>query len=446
MYIMNFDIPNTCFPQQVSVEQAAEDKSDIAFSNGASFSPLNVESVSSNNYQQLKRRHVTSGQSLENAPGTNVVATNLHRPTNPSRHPEYTDYSQRLRSYARWTLRNPDSVRLSEAGFFFTNQYDLVRCFQCGIGLKDFSEGDNPLMEHVRHSPNCQFLAEYLGTERLSAIKIKCQTLQPTQQLITNTDSNLQYRHPEYKTMQARLSSFAGWPGHMIQTPLQLAEAGLYYTGFEDQVRCFMCDGGLRRWDPEDVPWTEHCRWFPDCPFVREMKGEEFVALVQASANYTSGENENSTNEQQVLDGQDITNTMEQMSLRDPVFKAALQEHKDICLEMGFQRTDINDAAKELIKMGNVKPTIDELLDTIEVRKERQLRENALAMKHNETPFEENQRLKSLIICMTCGKNNVNVLFLPCTHHRLCMECAEPMTKCPVCKIFIRQKIRTYLA
>ncbi|XP_045195762.2 baculoviral IAP repeat-containing protein 2-like [Mercenaria mercenaria] len=438
---MNFDIPYTSFPQQVSVDQAGEENSEIAFSNGASFSPLGVES------HQL---------AINSTPGRHVTCrhepTNAHRPTNPAKHPEYTDYNQRLGSYARWPLRKPDAISLCDAGFFFSNPYDLVRCFQCGIGLKDFSDRDEPLFEHARHSPNCSFLVECLGTERLSAIKIKCQTQQSTrinehqQELFTNTDSNLQCRHPEYNSMQARLSSFAGWPGHIIQTPLQLAEAGLYYTGFEDQVRCFMCDGGLRRWDPEDVPWTEHCRWFPDCPFAREMKGEEFIGLVQASADYTSGENEGSTNDPQVSGTHNLTNTMEQMTLTDPTFRAAMQEHKDTCLEMGFHLTDINAAVEELIKMGNVNPAIEELLETIEVRKERQLKEKALETKHNENPFEENRRLKSLIVCMACGKNNVNVLFLPCTHHRMCMECAEQMTKCPVCERFIRQKIRTYLA
>jgi hypothetical protein len=59
-----------------------------------------------------------------------------------------------------------------------------------------------------------------------------------------------------------------------------------YVIGYEDHVRCFACGGGLRRWDPEDEPWTEHCRWFPACPFARAEKGDDFIALVQASSNY----------------------------------------------------------------------------------------------------------------------------------------------------------------
>jgi hypothetical protein len=32
--------------------------------------------------------------------------------------------------------------------------------------------------------------------------------------------------------------------------------------GNGDQVRCFSCDGGLKYWDPDDEPWTEHAKWF----------------------------------------------------------------------------------------------------------------------------------------------------------------------------------------
>ena len=48
-------------------------------------------------------------------------------------------------------------------------------------------------------------------------------------------------------------------------------------SGLSDQVKCFYCDGGLRNWQPEDVPWVEHARWFSRCVFVRLVKGDEYV-------------------------------------------------------------------------------------------------------------------------------------------------------------------------
>ncbi|KAF6038364.1 BIRC7 [Bugula neritina] len=60
-----------------------------------------------------------------------------------------------------------------------------------------------------------------------------------------------------------------------------MCEAGFYFTGFEDQVRCFYCSGGLRSWQTSDDPWEEHARWFPDCNFLLQQKGEGYVKDVR---------------------------------------------------------------------------------------------------------------------------------------------------------------------
>ena len=54
------------------------------------------------------------------------------------------------------------------------HSFDLVRCFDCGIGLKDFSDADNPLLEHAKHSGNCPFLLEQFGSrEALENYKVR---------------------------------------------------------------------------------------------------------------------------------------------------------------------------------------------------------------------------------------------------------------------------------
>ncbi|WAR09098.1 hypothetical protein MAR_019056 [Mya arenaria] len=71
-----------------------------------------------------------------------------HRPESEStgpraRYPSYEDGSVRQRSYASW----------------------ILRCYECGIGLKDFSDGDDPLREHVRNAPTCRFIVRYFGNQ-----------------------------------------------------------------------------------------------------------------------------------------------------------------------------------------------------------------------------------------------------------------------------------------
>ena len=52
-------------------------------------------------------------------------------------------------------------------------------------------------------------------------------------------------------------------------------------SGFCDNVKCFYCDGGLRNWEVGNDPWVEHARWFPRCPFVMSVKGQDFINNVQ---------------------------------------------------------------------------------------------------------------------------------------------------------------------
>ena len=83
--------------------------------------------------------------------------------------------------------------------------------------------------------------------------------------------------HPQYATVEARLRTFREWPPALRQQPKELADAGFYYIGLSDQVKCFYCDGGLRNWQQDDEPWKEHARWFNKCVFVRLVKGDGYI-------------------------------------------------------------------------------------------------------------------------------------------------------------------------
>jgi len=48
---------------------------------------------------------------------------------------------------------------MAEAGFFHTNRKDLVICFQCGLGLEDWSEQE-PWRRHALWNNNCPYVIE----------------------------------------------------------------------------------------------------------------------------------------------------------------------------------------------------------------------------------------------------------------------------------------------
>lgn len=42
--------------------------------------------------------------------------------------------------------------------------------------------------------------------------------------------------------------------------PEDLCEAGFFYEGPGDKVRCFWCDGALELWTQGDDAWLEHAK------------------------------------------------------------------------------------------------------------------------------------------------------------------------------------------
>lgn len=49
-------------------------------------------------------------------------------------------------------------LQLAKAGFFYhptQSNPDNVACFLCRSNLDGWEEGDDPLVEHLKHAPNC---------------------------------------------------------------------------------------------------------------------------------------------------------------------------------------------------------------------------------------------------------------------------------------------------
>ncbi|KAF5301489.1 hypothetical protein FQR65_LT08792 [Abscondita terminalis] len=195
-----------------------------------------------------------------------------------------THEAVRLQSFENWPMTHivtPES--LAKAGFYYLKKQDKTKCAFCNGVIVAWEVGDNPDYEHKRHFPNCSFVQQVIiprlehqvGDEgnRFSNLNI----VSNSNLLDLGVNEHKGPKKSKYATFESRLRSFTMWPENIIQTPELLAQAGFYYEGCGDQVRCFHCDGGLRHWHPLDDPWTEHARWFPKCGFVLLVKGQEFI-------------------------------------------------------------------------------------------------------------------------------------------------------------------------
>lgn len=215
----------------------------------------------------------------------------------------YRSEAARLESFATWPKSHIVApTLLAETGFFYLQDGDRVQCAFCLGKVHGWEWGDNPETEHRRHFPSCPShnrSIEIRPSNDVPPPSSSTEILLGDVPTIADSQRETSVRHaderiipslnelgihthrgpinPKYSTIESRLRTFETWPNNIHQTPQQLAQAGFYYTGTNDQVRCFHCDGGLRQWDEHDDPWKEHARWFSTCTFVLLVKGEEFV-------------------------------------------------------------------------------------------------------------------------------------------------------------------------
>ena len=73
--------------------------------------------------------------------------------------------------------------------------------------------------------------------------------------------------HMEY--YENRLKTFDTYPKQMLPDKIQLARAGLYYTGKSDVCQCFLCHVKLNAWERDDDAIKEHYKWSPQCEYIK---------------------------------------------------------------------------------------------------------------------------------------------------------------------------------
>ncbi|MDP0562328.1 MAG: RING-HC finger protein [Candidatus Endonucleobacter sp. (ex Gigantidas childressi)] len=305
-----------------------------------------------------------------------------------SKHPQYTTYQARITSYANWPLQSQTAPEdLARAGYFYTGDKDVVRCFCCDLGLSCWESHDLPWQQHARHSFDCWFLKMNKGQQYIDEIQ-------------NEWDKIYNPKNPDFEPMQDRLNSFRQWRTDITQTPQMLADAGFFYTGEEDLVRCHYCNGGLRDWEPADDPLEHHATYYGSCKFLIKIKGRGYIKGIQNAARQSVfAENMEDQQAQQITGGN-----------RAPSSETA--------------STSANILRAQNEPVETQAPNMQELQ-------------------------EENKKLKEGMECIKCKNNKAVMLFKECGHRVLCAPCSDNVKNCPVheCNKKIKQQpIKSYLS
>ncbi|XP_078321655.1 baculoviral IAP repeat-containing protein 8-like [Crassostrea virginica] len=249
-----------------------------------------------------------------------------------------------------------------------------------------------------------------------------------------------QPKHPQYAIKATRLGTFRDWLRISTQSAESMAEAGFFHPpGNNDVVFCFYCGVGLEKWEEGDEPWGEHARWSPNCVFVINIKGQEFIEIEQLR---NSNPEEYLIRKTRAL-GMDSTDINRNgLSAIDTMNSPAILS----LLQNGYQESMVKQAAIVFYKRNrDMSPSAKDLLQII------------FDIEDNSIPFEEitldepvaqrgiDKAPEDELTCRRCYSNQVSVVFLPCGHLCTCSDCSSSVKHCLLCKKLVKGTVRTYM-
>lgn len=151
---------------------------------------------------------------------------------------------QRLRTFRDWPGNAAvESSRIAQAGFYFTGPGLGVTCFSCGCQISDWNYGDQVMTRHRTLNPNCAFVRDPGSSGNIPLTTARTNSSSQTQSpnRVNRRErgqiGKWESQNTRYRSEQARLESFEGWPIPFIVTPEALAETGFYFLHQGDKVK-----------------------------------------------------------------------------------------------------------------------------------------------------------------------------------------------------------------
>lgn len=357
----------------------------------------------------------------------------------PGDHLRYEQY--RLETFNNWPQRAAvDKHDLATNGFYYLGEGDRVKCAFCNIILSKWERGDVVSTEHRKYAPRCPLLTE--NSETVGNI--------PHRHVVNSNNRQMTAKHLEYRNRETRLKSFTSWPSDLKQRPDELSCAGFFFLGSGDAVKCFYCGGIIRSWEEADIPWEEHKRWFPSCPFIIEnslacqeelqKRSQTKSICVIAKENGYSEDllnfHKNYGEENRLpypVNYEDLVDELEQLRLGQESVsspggatgytsdRATRQRQSPVSTV-----TSERNSPKQPQRTKENKPT-------------QQTRPNAI-----KTQWSVDERFQ----CKICFENHVEVIFLPCKHVCCCQKCYNKLRvqECPICRAKIKGVQPLYFA
>ncbi|KAK3585121.1 hypothetical protein CHS0354_034250 [Potamilus streckersoni] len=161
-------------------------------------------------------------------------------------YPQFSQNSTRLATFTHCQFLF-DHQSLANLGFFYKGEKDRMCCYECGINLSQWKRDDDPLLEHIRYSPECKHLHAIIDTASLKDYKTQLQQVRTNEarqgatgvrhEITGAQEERIHVRSPQYSSLNVRLSTFARFPVINGLDVHRIADAGFYYTGLHTCYR-----------------------------------------------------------------------------------------------------------------------------------------------------------------------------------------------------------------
>ncbi|KAK3585126.1 hypothetical protein CHS0354_034257 [Potamilus streckersoni] len=296
--------------------------------------------------------------------------------------PQYSSYNVRLSTFGRFPLISGVNVQtIAAAGFFYTGHGDVVRCYACDGGLKNWVPRDDPWEEHYKWFPDCPHLVQ----------------------------SN-------FKPLLGKVNAAENKPNTTSSSSAEriAPEAGL-----------------IRKLDKMtiDEEKTKQQDWDLDMDIPAVLAVLDHGYSKQAVKLAISKLRRKGRDPLTAMNILDVLLSYEDLQFKVPTDDTENPDSKNKTLERK-QETTANESTKEI---SSTKISNSNGLDKGE-KKDAQLG----------FLLEENKMLTSRMTCKRCRKRNKDILVLPCTHFCLCDQCSMEVSLCPECWKPIQERIKTY--
>ncbi|XP_066916498.1 E3 ubiquitin-protein ligase XIAP-like [Clytia hemisphaerica] len=150
----------------LSINKEAENKRN-AIDPYVAFPNQRQESYQNNAHQQYQPPRYLGGQYAPTHTPTIRPNGYVDPPKSPMKKDprkssgDYSDETKRLNTFFTWPqTAYIEPIELARAGFIYSGTGDAVKCYKCGVSLRNWEPNDNAWAEHEKWSPNCKLVIE----------------------------------------------------------------------------------------------------------------------------------------------------------------------------------------------------------------------------------------------------------------------------------------------